>query len=268
MTPLSGGGFLAAKAGAVRAARGPVHEARLAELEERARRRAAPPSFKGAIAGGPHVAVIAEFKRRSPSAGRLTDEPAADVAAAYVAGGAAALSILTDGSDFGGSLADLAAVCQHCAGTPVLRKDFIVDAAGVCEARLMGAAAVLLIAAMVNAAELVQLASTAKFVGLDALIEVHDEADLERALAAGARLIGINNRDLRSLTTSLAVTERIARLVPPGVLIVGESGVRTAADVARLRDAGAHAVLVGEALLREAPHARAARVRELAQVPR
>jgi len=150
----------------------------------------------------------------------------------------------------------------------VLRKDFLVDPGQLCEARLAGAAGALLIVAMLEPRELASLLTAGARVGVECLVEVHTEEELETAVSAGASLLGINNRDLRSLTTDLGVTERLAPLVPPGGVLVSESGIRTADDVRRVRDAGAHAVLVGEALLRQAPGERGRRLRELAGVER
>jgi len=224
-------------------------------------------SFRDALLAGDTVAVIAEFKRRSPSAGALVrDERPEDVARLYAGAGAAAVSVLTDATDFGGSLDDLHDA--HAAGLPTLRKDFIVDTRGLEEARAAGASAALLIVAMLDDVELAALVAAAAPLGLGALVEVHDERELDRALAADATLIGINNRDLRSLRTDLSVTERVARRVPPNVVLVSESGIRDADDVARVRDAGAHAVLVGESLLRREQTARAVALRALASVPR
>jgi indole-3-glycerol phosphate synthase len=212
---------------------------------------------------------MAEYKRRSPSAGALAEgEDATDVAGAYVAAGAAALSVLTDEPHFGGRLADLAAVAGRAPGVPVLRKDFLVDVVQLYEARAAGAAAALLIAGMLDDQELETLLAEGSAVGLECLVEVHDEAELERAAAAGATLLGINNRDLRTLTTDLATTERLAPRAPKGAVVVSESGIRTADDVRRVRDAGAHAVLVGEALLRQPAASRAGTLRELAGVAR
>jgi indole-3-glycerol phosphate synthase len=227
------------------------------------------PSLTASLGQGETVAVMAEFKRRSPSAGGLAEaEQPVDVAAGYVAAGAVALSVLTDDQDFGGSLADLAVVAGLNPTVPVLRKDFIVDAAQLLEARLAGAAAALLIVGMLDDGELVRLLAAGAALGCECLVEVHDQAELDRAAAAGATLIGINNRDLRRLTTDLATTERLAPRAPAGAVIVSESGIRTAEDVRRVRDSGAHAVLVGEALLREAPLQRDERLRSLAGVPR
>jgi indole-3-glycerol phosphate synthase len=241
---------------------------RPAAADLRARAAAAPPvaDFEAALRAGRNVALIAEVKRRSPSAGEIRGGVAADaVAAAYVAAGAAAVSVLTDGPHFGGSLSDLQAVGVAVA-VPLLRKDFVVDALQLHEARAAGASAVLLIARILGDSELSELLSEAAAAGLGALVEVHDEAELGRAVSAGARLIGVNNRDLGTFRTDLSTTERLAPLVPADALLVAESGIRRASDVARLAAAGAAAVLVGEALMRSADPA--ALARDLASVPR
>jgi indole-3-glycerol phosphate synthase len=210
-----------------------------------------------------HVTVIAEFKRASPSKGPIASGADADaIARDYVAGGATAISVLTDQRYFGGSLDDLRAVAGIAHGarpTPVLRKDFVIDAYQLAEARAAGADIVLLIVAALEDAELRELLAVADSFGLAALVEVHDVAELERALAADATLIGVNNRDLRSFQVDLATTERLAPLVPPSVTLVGESGVQTRADVERLGRAGVHAVLVGESLMRASDRAAALR---------
>ena len=177
----------------------------------------------------------------------------ATVAASYLAGGAAALSVLTDEPFFKGSLEDLTAAAEvahrQAQPAPVLRKDFILDPYQIVEARAHGADAILLIVAALSDAYLRELLAAATEQGMDALVEVHDEAEIERAVAAGASLIGINNRDLRTFTVDLAVTERLAPLVPPGRVLVGESGVFSAVDVQRLGRAGVAAVLIGEGLI-------------------
>jgi indole-3-glycerol phosphate synthase len=227
-----------------------------------------PPSFRDALTAGPTVTLIAEFKRRSPSAGPIAgDEVPAEVARAYAAGGARALSTLTDREDFDGTLSDLTAMAS-VTGLPTLRKDFIVDERALVEGRLAGASAALLIVRMLTDAELRKLVSVARLLGLDALVEVHDERELERALLAEATIIGVNNRNLDTLVTDLRVTERLAPRVPRDAIVVSESGIRTAADVTRVRDAGAKAVLVGEALLQVHGLKRAALVAELAGVGR
>ncbi|HUF50928.1 MAG TPA: indole-3-glycerol phosphate synthase TrpC [Longimicrobiales bacterium] len=210
----------------------------------------AAPDFEAALRAGAQVAVIAEVKRRSPSAGDIRVAVAAvDVARTYAAGGAAAISVLTDREHFGGSLDDLRAVVADV-GIAVLRKDFTIDALQVYEARAAGAAAVLLIARILDDAELSDFAALAAELRLAALVEVHDEYEVERALKAGARIVGVNNRDLATFTTDLAATQRLAPLVPRECLLVAESGIATAADVRRVAQAGAGAVLVGEALMR------------------
>jgi indole-3-glycerol phosphate synthase len=261
--------FLAAKAERVRRRRAGRDPRADQALRERCAVLPPAPSSSAALRAGDRVAVMAEYKRRSPSAGLLAaaEDPVV-VAAGYRAAGAAALSVLTDPDDFGGALADLAAVASTQPGVPVLRKDFIVDAGQLLEARLVGASAALLIVGMIHDRELAELLAAGAGAGLECLVEVHSEAELERAGAAGATLIGINNRDLRRLVSDLAVTERLAPRAPAGAVIVSESGIRSPDDVRRVRDAGAHAVLVGETLLRAPAVERTARLRELTGVPR
>jgi indole-3-glycerol phosphate synthase len=227
----------------------------LAALRDRSREwqpPAAPPSrrdFRGAL-GAPGVSLIAEFKRRSPSKGeiRANADPTA-IAARYQAAGARAMSVLTDQHFFGGSLADLHAARDAC-DLPVLRKDFLVDPAQLAEsAGPEGPDCVLLIAAALSAPELRALRELAAACGQAALVEVHDEADLERALGSGAEIIGINNRDLRTFQVSLATTRRLRPLIPAALPVVSESGIHTREDVLRLGDAGVEAMLVGEALM-------------------
>jgi indole-3-glycerol phosphate synthase len=196
------------------------------------------------------LAVIAEIKRRSPARGDLDPglDPAA-VARDYEAGGAACVSVLSDATFFGGSAEDVTAARAAC-GLPVLRKDFTVAAADVADARLMGADAVLLIVAALTDGELGELLALAGRVGLDALVEVHDEAEVERALAAGAELIGVNQRDLASFAVDHERALRVARSMPGDVVAVAESGIRHGDDARRLADAGYRAVLVGETLMR------------------
>ena len=216
-----------------------------------ARAAACPPArpFRSALADAHGVAVIAEVKRRSPSRGDLAvDLDPAELAKAYEAGGAACLSVLTDVDFFGGSAADLHAARSACS-LPVLRKDFTVDERDVADARLMGADAVLLIVAALDQAELIRFAALARDLGLDALVEVHDEAELDRALDAGADLIGVNARDLTTFDIDRQLSGRLAPHFPAGVVRVAESGVRDRADVARLAEEGYEAVLVGESLV-------------------
>ena len=207
--------------------------------------------FAAALCGGPGtgLAVVAEVKRRSPSRGDLAPDldPAA-VGKAYAAGGARALSVLTDVEFFGGSAADLAAA-RAASGLPTLRKDFTVGPADVCDARLMGADAVLLIAAALADPELGDLLALATRLGLDALVEVHDEVELSRALSAGAVLVGVNQRDLATFAVDRDRAARLAPAIPPGVVAVAESGVRGPDDARRLAEAGYEAVLVGESLV-------------------
>jgi len=195
--------------------------------------------------------VIAEFKRASPSAGPI--RPGADagiVTADYAAAGAAALSILTDEVDFDGSLADLGAARARV-GLPLLRKDFVVDEYQVVEARAAGADAVLLIVAALDDGRLRGFHDAAGELGLAALVEVHDAAEAERAVRLGARIVGVNARNLDTLTIDPTLFGRVATLLPPGTITVAESGLRTPADVRAVAGAGADAILVGEALMRE-----------------
>jgi indole-3-glycerol phosphate synthase len=205
--------------------------------------------FAAALQGTDGVAVIAEVKRASPSKGLLApDIDAGLLAAAYQKGGAAALSVLTDRDFFQGSTEDLVAA-RAATILPVLRKDFTVGPADVLDARCMGADAVLLIAAALAPEEIPQLLSLAASVRLDALVEVHDEVEAERALTAGATLVGVNQRDLVTFEVDTQRAVRVARMLPAGVLRVAESGIRDRDDVRRLGDAGFDAVLVGEALV-------------------
>lgn len=195
------------------------------------------------------VGVIAEVKRRSPSKGDLApDLDPAELAREYQAGGAACLSVLTDEAFFGGSAADLAAA-RAAVELPVLRKDFTVSRRDVCDARIMGADAVLLIVAALDDGELSDLHALAVDLGLDVLVEVHDEPELDRALAVGATLVGVNQRDLVTFEVDHARAVRVASAMPEDVIRVAESGIRGPEDVAALADAGFDAVLVGESLV-------------------
>jgi len=221
-------------------------------LVERASGLPATRGFGAALAGASAdgaIAVIAEVKRRSPSKGDLAiDLDPAVLAKQYEAGGASCLSVLTDVDFFGGSVDDLRTARAACA-LPVLRKDFTVSAFDVVEARLMGADCVLLIAAALDDDELRDLHALAGELGLDALVEIHDEAELERALTVGADLVGVNQRDLVTFQVDTERAVRVAPLMPAGVVRVAESGIRGPADARVLAAAGYHAVLVGESLV-------------------
>ena len=213
--------------------------------------RAMPPArgFRTALAGREQLGVIAEIKRRSPSKGDLDIglDPAA-LAATYERGGAACMSVLTDVEFFGGSIDDLQAARAACT-LPVIRKDFTVSERDVLDARIIGADCVLLIAAALAAEELAALHALAVDVGLDVLVEIHDEAELEHALAANATLIGVNQRDLVTFRVDHERAVRMAAAMPDGVVKVAESGVRGVDDARSLRSAGYDAVLVGETLV-------------------
>ena len=194
-------------------------------------------------------AIIAEVKRRSPSRGDMAaDLDPAQTAEQYALGGAACLSVLTDVGYFGGSVDDLVAA-RSAVSVPVLRKDFTVDARDVCDARIMGADAVLLIVAALDNAELADFHALALEIGMDALVEVHDEAELERSVAVGARLVGVNQRDLTTFKVDSERAVRMAPLIPGSVTRVAESGIGGPRDAAILVNAGYHALLVGESLV-------------------
>ncbi|MHB1527161.1 MAG: indole-3-glycerol phosphate synthase TrpC [Candidatus Dormibacteria bacterium] len=219
------------------------------QLAESAHLAPPPRPFEAALQGS-GVAVIAEMKRRSPSAGRLRpDLNPAEMAAAFVAGGAAGISVLTETDSFGGTMGDLALV-RAAAALPVLRKDFVVDPLQVLEARAGGADAVLLIVRAIAPELLSDCLRQCRELGMAALVEVHDEADVEVAAGLGASLIGINNRDLDRLTTDIHTTQRLARMAPTGALLISESGIRTRAEVELVGSWGVSAVLVGESLMR------------------
>jgi len=216
----------------------------------RLRAALAAPAAAAREAGKPApLAVIAEIKRRSPSKGDIApDLDAVERARAYEAAGAEAISVLTEPDRFGGSMADLRAVAA-AVDLPVLRKDFIIDPYQIWEAADAGAAAVLLIAAALPSGSLGRLLDECHDSGLDALVEVHDADDLERAYSVGATMMGVNNRDLRTLDVDLAVSEDLGALIGRCVLFVSESGISAPSDARRVRAAGAQAVLVGEALV-------------------
>lgn len=205
--------------------------------------------FRDALVAGPGLAVIAEIKRRSPSKGDLRiDLDAALMARTYESGGASCLSVLTDEVHFAGSVDDLVRAREACS-LPVLRKDFTVSVRDVCDARLMGADCVLLIAAALHDELMRDCLAVARMVGLDALVEVHDEQEMTRALQFGADLIGVNQRDLVTFAVDQDRAVRMAGLFPDDVVAVAESGVRGRGDAAVLRQAGYDAVLVGESLV-------------------
>jgi indole-3-glycerol phosphate synthase len=198
----------------------------------------------------PGVRIIAEFKRRSPSGGALrADASAADLAHTYAANGAAALSVLTDFRYFGGHDTDLAEA-RAASGLPVLRKDFVIDPYQVYEAHALGADAALLIVRALAQPELADLIKLAYDLGLDALVETHSATEVERALTAGARIVGVNNRDLDTLQTDVTLAPRLRSLVPPECVFVAESGISQPEQIADLVAAGVDAVLIGEALVR------------------
>jgi indole-3-glycerol phosphate synthase len=234
--------------------------AALARDAERVRGESARHAFSAALDAGAGVKVIAEFKRASPSKGLIRgDASPAETAGLYEQGGASAVSVLTEEDFFRGSLRDLVEV-KSATRLPALRKDFIFDEYQIYEAAAAGADAVLLIVAMLGDDELARLRRLAEdALGLDALVEVHDAEEMGRAARAGARLVGVNNRDLRSFRVSLETSIELAPLAPEGAVLVSESGVETFADVRRLRSCGYAAFLVGEALMRAASPAAALR---------
>jgi indole-3-glycerol phosphate synthase len=233
-----------------------VRTVALSELKDLNASLLPPPSFLQALKRPDgRLAVIAEIKRRSPSAGAIRENAAAlDQALRYRAAGASALSILTDTKYFGGTLADLTEVTGHFAkappALPCLRKDFMVHPVQVLQARLGGASAILIIVRALTDGEIGALQEAAAAAGLDALFEIHNESDLSRAVRFGAKIIGVNNRDLAVFKTDLALSERLIRQFPGDVVAVSESGISTPADAARAKAAGAHAILVGESLMR------------------
>jgi indole-3-glycerol phosphate synthase len=221
----------------------------LEALIEEARSAASTRGFRAALAGGTELRVISEIKRRSPSKGALNiDLDPASLARQYEAGGASCLSVLTDVEHFGGSVADLQAARAACS-LPVLRKDFTVSPRDVCDARIMGADCVLLIAAALDPSELADYHDLAISIGLDVLVEIHDERELEHALAARATLVGVNQRDLVTFQVDHERAVRMAGVIPDTAVKVAESGVRGPDDARSLRAAGYDAVLVGETLV-------------------
>ena len=209
-------------------------------------------SLAGALrrTGDEPMRVLAEVKRASPSAGAIrADADPVAIAREYRDAGAAAISVLTDRQFFDGDIAFLRP-CHDAVHVPILRKDFLIDPVQVQEAAVMGADAVLLIVAALAKTELASLLEETRLAGLEALVEVHDLEELDIAMSLDAPIIGVNHRDLRTFTIDMTLTEQVAKRVPADVVLVAESGIRTADDVRRMRDAGAHAVLVGEHLMR------------------
>ncbi len=227
-------------------------------VEERAQDDRAAGAFNAALRCD-GIAVIAEFKRRSPSAGTIRDGATPEeIVAAYERGGASALSVLTEEPSFGGSLEDLRAA-RRASELPILRKDFVVDRYQLLEARLAGADAVLLIVAALADAELATLHDSARALGLDVLVEVHDAGELARALALDPDAIGVNNRDLRDFSVDVARTSALRAAIPAGVAVVSESGIAAPEQLRELEREGVDAVLVGESLMRAPDPAEALR---------
>lgn len=224
----------------------------LADLRKAA--RALPrrrPRFSAALEKTRTIAVIAEIKRRSPSQGNLRREfSPVKLAKAYLAGGARALSVLTDRKYFGGTARDLAAV-RKAVNLPILRKDFTVDEYQIYESRLLGADAILLIASVLSLKKIRRFSALAGNLGLDALIEVHTEAELEKVLRLRPKLIGINNRDLRNFRVDITTTRKLACRLPKKCILISESGITDREDLRFLRTCGVKAVLVGESLLKK-----------------
>ncbi|HEX7389135.1 MAG TPA: indole-3-glycerol phosphate synthase TrpC [Acidiphilium sp.] len=226
----------------------------LDDIRARAADTPTPRGFARALmdaAASGRTGLLAEIKKASPSAGLIRpDFDPASIARAYREGGAVCLSVLTDLPHFQGCAAHLAAA-RNAVDLPVLRKDFILDSWQIYESRAMGADCILLIMAALNDADARAFEELANALDMDVLVEVHDEAELERALGLRARLIGINNRNLKTMVTDIAVSEALASQVPPERFVVAESGIRTFADIERLKAAGVQGVLVGESLMRQ-----------------
>lgn len=224
----------------------------LSEIKARAAAQPPPRDFAGVLQAAGPVALIAEVKKSSPSAGRIrADFDPVEIARIYEQSGASCLSVLTEEKFFEGQDRDLQDV-RAAVTLPILRKDFLVDKWQVFESRALGADAVLLIAAALTGAQIRDWQAQAWELGMTVLVEVHTEAEMETALAAGATLVGINSRDLSTFVTDLGTVERLAKCVPSGTLLVAESGLKTPADVRRVAEAGAGAILVGETFMRAA----------------
>jgi indole-3-glycerol phosphate synthase len=222
-----------------------------------------PFAFSTALKNGHPIAVIAEIKSASPSAGSIVESPdVEEIAADYRRGGAAAVSIVTEPDFFHGSR-EWISRATGSSGLPAIMKDFVVDPSQILRGVTAGADAVLLLASLLDSARIREYIGVLDEYGCDALVEIHDEIELERAVEGGARLVGVNNRDLRDFHVDLGTSERLGALIPPGVIRVAESGIKTHEDVRRLRAAGFHAFLVGESLLRQ--NDRAAAVAALLQ---
>lgn len=238
----------------------------LAELQQMAQKQAPALDLRRTLTNGKNIAVIAEMKKSSPSAGMLCENfnPAA-LAKNYATHGAAALSVLTDANFFDGNLENLPKAKAVCT-LPILRKDFILHPYQIWEARAFGADAILLIMAVLDRTQLFELLMVTAETGMQALVEVHNQAELDRALLAGVNLIGINNRDLQTFEVTLEVTERLSKLIPSSCVRVAESGIRSKSDVKRMAASGVDAVLVGSHLMRQADPGRA--LAALTGVPR
>jgi indole-3-glycerol phosphate synthase len=221
----------------------------LAELKAAIEHQPPPLDFAAALAGD-SIRLITEVKKASPSKGVLhADLDPARLADAYASAGAAAISVLTESRYFQGSLENLAAIRAHLPDMPLLRKDFILKPYQVFESRASGADALLLITAILDDAGLKELLSLSHDLGMSCLVEVHNEAELKRALACPAKIIGINNRDLKTMSVDLAVTRRLRPLIPPDRIVVSESGIKGPDDIRKMRGWGVDAILVGEALV-------------------